>query len=78
MANGETFKGKWKNAAGTFVNIKTPGTAASFPPQPNLAFAWDAIYGPGYYLANILGQNTGQALLTGDRETVLELDFLFN
>lgn len=60
----------------TFVNSKSPGAPASYPPQPNLAFAWDLVYGPGYFLANILGSQTvGQATATGDKGTVLQLEF---
>jgi hypothetical protein len=78
LANGELFKGKWANQKESFVNNEIPGTAASFPPQPNLAFAWDAVFGNGYYLAHILGRDTGKAILTGSQGTVLQLDFRFN
>ncbi|MGB8845433.1 MAG: hypothetical protein WCC73_07115, partial [Terracidiphilus sp.] len=48
----------------------------SYPPQPNLAFAWDVVYGQGFFLANILGSKTvGQATLTGSNGTVLQIEF---
>ena len=60
----------------TYYNDKTPGTPASYPPQPNLAFAWDAVYGQGYYISSILGsENVGQATVTGDKGTVLQIEF---
>jgi len=31
-----------------------------YPPQPNLAFAWDAVYGQGFFVAKILGKKFGQ------------------
>ncbi|MGB9406333.1 MAG: hypothetical protein WCA89_02290 [Terracidiphilus sp.] len=75
LTNGETFKGKWATVAVSFVNTKTPGTPASYPPQPNLAFAWDAVYGQGYVFAHILGESIGQAVLTGNQGTVIQLEF---
>jgi hypothetical protein len=36
----------------------------------------DAVYGPGYYVATILGsENVGQAVATGDRGTALQIEF---
>ncbi len=75
-ANGESFQGPWSIVTATFFNGKTPGTPASYPPQPNLAFAWDVVYGQGYYVSTMLGsQQVGQAVVTGDRGTVLQIEF---
>jgi hypothetical protein len=73
---GESFQGKWTTERESFVNVKTPGTPASYPPQPNLAFAWDAIFGQGYFLSSVLGEQVGHALLTGDQGTVFQLEFI--
>lgn len=76
VAGGENFQGPWTTATVTFINAKSPGTPASYPPQPNLAFAWDLVYGPGYFNTHILGSQTiGQATATGDNGTVLQLEF---
>ena len=76
QVGGESFQGTWTIVTATFANLKTPGTGASYPPQPNLAFAWDAVYGPGYFVATILGsENVGQAVATGDKGTVLQIEF---
>jgi hypothetical protein len=76
LAGGETFQGTWAVTTVSFVNSKSPGTPDSYPPQPNLAFAWDLVYGQGYFLANILGSTTlGQASATGNNGTVLQLEF---
>jgi hypothetical protein len=76
QANGESFAGTWKIVTASTANAKPPGDPASFPPQPNLAFAWDAVYGPGYYVANILGSQTlGQGVATGNQGTVLQIEF---
>jgi len=40
QVNGESFRGPWSIVTATYYNDKTPGTPASYPPQPNLAFAW--------------------------------------
>ena len=76
QAGGETFQGPWTTETVTFINAKTPGTPSSYPPQPNLAFAWDLVYGPGYFNTHILGSQTiGQATATGSNGTVLQLEF---
>jgi hypothetical protein len=76
QAGGETFQGTWSTVTITFINAKTPGTPSSYPPQPNLAFAWDLVYGPGYFNTHILGSQTvGQATTTGSNGTVLQLEF---
>jgi hypothetical protein len=76
QAGGETFEGTWTVVTVTFANPKTPGIPASYPPQPNLAFAWDLVYGQGFFLSNILGSQTiGQATATGNKGTVLQLEF---
>ena len=76
QANGESFQGTWTIVTASFVNAKTPGTPASYPPQPNLAFAWDAVYGHGYFLAKVLGKQLKQAVVTGDQGTVLQLEYV--
>ena len=77
QANGESFKGTWVFVTPSFVNAKTPGPSVSYLPQPNLAFAWDAIYGEGYFLAQVLGKRIKQVSATGDRGTVLQVEELY-
>jgi hypothetical protein len=50
QANGETFQAKWAVATPSFASNKTPENPASYLPQPNLASAWDTVYGQGYFL----------------------------
>ncbi|MGB6803488.1 MAG: hypothetical protein WBE31_14575, partial [Candidatus Sulfotelmatobacter sp.] len=45
-------------------------------PQPNLAFAWDAVYGEGFFVAHILGNEFGQGVFTGNQGTVLQVETL--
>jgi len=75
FADGEIFKGKWAYLRPTFVNNQTAGTVEGYPPQPSLDFAWDAVFGKGYFLANVLGEPIAQAILTGDKKTILQLEF---
>jgi hypothetical protein len=76
LANGEVVSGKFAKVNATSINTKTPGEQGSYPPQPNLAFAWDAVYGQGYFAAHILGKKIWQGVFTGDKGTVLQVELL--
>ena len=76
VANGEVLQGKCAEVKASSVNTKTPGASDSYPPQSNLAFAWDAIYGQGYFAAHILGTRIWQGIFTGDQGTVLQVEIL--
>ena len=76
LADGEVLPGKFAKVNATGMNAKTPGGPDSYPPQPNLAFAWDAVYGPGYFAAHILGKKIWQGVFTGDKGTVLQVELL--
>jgi hypothetical protein len=75
---GESFQGKWTFVVPSFVNTRTPQDPGAYLPQPNLAFAWDAIYGPGYFLATIVGTRVRQVVAKGDRGTVIQVECLFS
>lgn len=76
QVNGESFQGTWTTAIASYANAKTVGTPAAVPPQPNLAFVWDSVYGPGFFAANILGTTRlGQAIANGSQGTILQLEF---
>ncbi len=51
MQDGETCKGRW-----TIVrpSQSTKGSASASV-QPGMSATWDAVYGPGYYVAHVLG-----------------------
>jgi hypothetical protein len=74
VANGEILQGKPTTVKATSVN--TPPVGESYPPQPNLAFAWDAVYGQGFFVAHILGKNLMQGVFTGSQGTVLQVESL--
>jgi hypothetical protein len=74
VQNGEVLLGKPQTKKASFVNM--PKVGASYPPQPNLAFAWDAVYGQGYFVAKILGKKIGQGVFTGSQGTILQVESL--
>ncbi len=76
LANGEVVLGKCTQIKVTSINTKTAGTPESYPPQPNLSFAWDAIYGQGYFSAHILGGKIWQGIFKGKSGTVLQVEML--
>jgi hypothetical protein len=73
VANGEVLQGKPKTLQASSVNAAPAGTTISLP-QTNLAFAWDAVYGEGYFVAHILGKKFGQGVFTGSQGTVLQAE----
>jgi hypothetical protein len=76
LANDEKLQGKLvtKPVIASSPSTQRPGDTSSYPPQPNLAFAWDAVFGQGYYVAHILGKKISQSVLTGDQGTVLQVE----
>jgi len=73
LPDGETCKGPWTrvsrepNASGASVAATAEGMPA----------VWDKVYGQGFYLAHVLGKYVhGTAVVTGDRGTVLNVEFV--
>ncbi|MFZ0279640.1 MAG: hypothetical protein WA254_06155 [Candidatus Sulfotelmatobacter sp.] len=75
VANGEVLEGKPKTVKASSVTAAPPAGQISLP-QPNLAFAWDAVYGEGFFVAHILGNEFGQGVFTGNQGTVLQVETL--
>jgi hypothetical protein len=78
IANGEVLRGKCSVVTASSPDIKVPGAPDSYPPQPNLAFAWDAIKGQGFYVSHVLGNKIYQGTFTGDQGTVLQVESVDN
>ena len=78
LANGEVLNGKCNLVIASSANMKPPGTPESYPPQPNLAYAWDLIKGSGFYVSHVLGNKIAQGLFTGDKGTVLQVESVDN
>jgi len=77
-ANGETLKGKSEWVTASAADAQTSSGADSNAPQPNLAAAWDLIYGPGYYASHAAGKKILQGTFTGDKGTTLQVQSLDN
>jgi hypothetical protein len=77
QAHGESFQGQWAFVIPSFVSTKTPQDPAAYLPQPNLAFAWDAVYGQGYFLAQVIGTRIRRVVATGDQGTVIQVECLY-
>ena len=75
VANGEVLQGEPKTVQTTSLNSAPEGGTISLP-QNNLAFAWDAVYGEGFFVAHILGKKFGQGVFTGSQGTVLQVETL--
>jgi hypothetical protein len=73
VANGEVLQGKPKTLLESSVNPAPESNTISLP-QPNLAFAWDAVYGEGFFVAHILGKKFGQGVFTGNQGTILQAE----
>jgi hypothetical protein len=73
LANEEQFKGPLKVLYPSSSNLSPAGSPPALP-QPNLAFAWDTVYGQGFFVAKVLGQQLGQAVLTGSQGTVVQVE----
>jgi hypothetical protein len=74
VANGEVLEGKPKKMKAMSANTGEPASGAINLPEPNLAWAWDAVYGDGYFVAHILGKEFWQGIFRGKQGTVLQVE----
>lgn len=73
MPDGEACKGRWSSIAPTayrYSSGSATGTASS-----GLTSAWATVYGSGYSVGNVPGVNRGEAMLVGQRGTVIQVEF---
>jgi len=77
-SNGGAIQGKFATVTASAANARTLGTPESYPPQANLAFAWDTIYGQGFYLSHLLGNSIAQGAFTSDQGTVLQVEIFYD
>jgi hypothetical protein len=70
LANGEVCQGPW-----AFVSKTTTDTNAVSPLSGNMAADWDLVYGPGYFVAHVVGNKLyARATLTGNMGTVISIE----
>ncbi len=73
LANGEVCKGRWETIRRP-KNAKE-SAAISGAPASNLSAEWDTVYGPGFYVAHVLGARLyARSTLTGSKGTVLNVE----
>ncbi len=73
LPDGEFCKGKWSSIAPISVGFSTAsatGTAAS-----GMTSVWSTVYGSGFSMSNLPGVNKGEAMLVGNRGTVIKVEF---
>jgi len=75
LAYGEKFFGNWKTVTADRVNAYSPQGSIPSLPQINLEFAWDAVYGQGFFVASVLGEKVSSVVATGEKGTVVQLEF---
>ncbi len=73
LDNGETGKGRW-----TLVPRPSGPANAAIPASPStgtMASEWDLVYGPGFYVAHVLGSRQyARVEITGTRGSVLHAE----
>lgn len=65
MPDGEYCNGKWSSAAGVEVGVGTV----------NLFSQYGSIFGNATSIKNVPGVNRGEAILIGEKGTVMEVEF---
>ena len=77
LPDGETCQGPWSPVSPNQVHQNA--LVANASAAGDLSSAWNAVFGSGYYVANVLGaRQHGQAVLNGDRGTIIQLEFYRN
>ena len=69
LSDGEVCKGHW-------VMVKArEGAASTSASTIDMSSAWDAVYGSGFYVADVLGaRHYARAVASGDRGTVVNVE----
>ncbi|HEY1265440.1 MAG TPA: hypothetical protein VGF06_18055 [Terriglobales bacterium] len=71
-SEGEVCKGHW--AIVPRAEVPKGASAAALPANP-MAPIWDSVYGPGYYVAHVLGaRQYARATVKGSRGTTMDVE----
>ena len=73
LPGGENCAGKWSSIAPMSVGFST--AAASGSATKGMSSVWTMLYGSGFSVRNLPGVNRGEAMLVGDRGTVIQVEF---
>lgn len=71
--DGELCTGRWSSIAPMSVGVST--ASASGSATNDMASVWATVYGSGFSVSNLPGVNRGEAMLVGDRGTVIHVEF---
>ena len=74
LANGQLFSGQWQaESADALAKQSNAGVVPPF----NLSAEWDAVYGPGFYTAHVLGAHLfARTTLTGNQGGALQVEMI--
>ena len=73
LPDGEYCKGRWSSIAPMSVGFST--ATASGTATTGMASVWSTVYGSGFSMSNLPGVNKGEAMMVGDRGTVIQVEF---
>jgi hypothetical protein len=76
LPNGEVLTGSVITVKKAPMNTAPLDSPRGYPPQPDLAAAWDAVFGQGYFVARVLGNTLGQGIFKGPQGTILQVESL--
>lgn len=73
MPDGEICKGRWSSIAPMSVGYSAGSATGSA--TSGMGSIWTTVYGSGFTIRNHPGVNKGEAVLVGDRGTVIQAEF---
>jgi len=73
LPDGEKCQGKWSSMAPTQTTVTSSNTQVKF--SDGLASAWATAYGTNFSISNVPGINKGEAMIIGDRGTIIQAEF---
>jgi hypothetical protein len=73
LPDGEVCKGRWSSIAP--MSVRYSAGSASGMATSGMSSAWATVYGSGFSMGNVPGVNKGEAMLVGDRGTVIQVEF---
>lgn len=73
MPDGEFCKGRWSSIAPMSVGYSTASATGSA--TSGMSSVWATVYGSGFSVSNLPGVNKGEAMLVGNRGTVIHVEF---
>ena len=78
LSSGELCKGHWTQVAPTQLP-KSPNAAGVQITAGDMSSVWDSVYGPGYYVAHVLGAHYYyESVVSGNRGTVINVQLYFD